>query len=50
MFATSALAATTNQEVSIGADRLRGLRRLIKPRRNIAVLADLDDRIAQALG
>ncbi|MGH3738286.1 MAG: hypothetical protein ACRDT6_22170 [Micromonosporaceae bacterium] len=48
--ASRALTATTTQEVSIGADRLRGLRRLIQPHlREIGVLADLDDRLATAL-
>ena len=49
VLATRALAATTSQEVSIGADRLRSLRRLIGPHRDIAVLADLDERLAAAL-
>jgi hypothetical protein len=47
--ATTALAATTSQEISIGADRLRRLRHLIEPHRNVAVLADLDERLAAAL-
>jgi len=44
-----ALIGTTTQEVSIGADRLRALRRLIAPRRNVPVLAELDDRLATSL-
>jgi len=48
--ATDALAVTTSQEVSLGADRLRHLRRLIAPRRNVATLANLDERLAAALG
>ena len=47
--ATRSLAGATRQEVSIGADRLRYLRRLIEPRRSVAVLADLDERLAAAL-
>jgi tetratricopeptide (TPR) repeat protein len=49
-FATDALTVTTAQEVSIGADRLRNIQRLIRPHQNVAVLADLDKRIANELG
>jgi hypothetical protein len=47
--ATRALAVVTSQEASIGADRLRSLRGLIRPNRHIGVLADLDDRLGAAL-
>jgi hypothetical protein len=47
---TSALAATTSQEVTIGADRLRSLRQLIEPNLNVVALARLDERLAAALG
>ena len=47
--AVRALTVVKRQEVGIGADRLRDLRRFIGPRRNISVLAELDDRLAVAL-
>jgi hypothetical protein len=49
VLARSALDVTTSQEASIGADRLHSLHYVIKSQSNIAILAELEARLAARL-